>query len=82
LGDVGVDEVSDQLGLADEVLDEHLLAGEMLADDFHGDAFDEGAGAMLFGFVDDAHATFEDFPCDFVTELTLDGEQRIHVSML
>ena len=31
LDDVGVDQVGDELGLADEVLDEHLLAGVIRA---------------------------------------------------
>ena len=49
LDDVRVDQVGDELGLADEVLDEHLLAGEIRADDFDGHALDEFARAVLLG---------------------------------
>ena len=47
LDDVGVDEVGDELGLADEVLDELLVARVVLADDLDGDALDEVARAVL-----------------------------------
>jgi hypothetical protein len=38
LHDVRVNQVGDELGLADEVLDEHLLAREIRADDLDGHA--------------------------------------------
>jgi hypothetical protein len=47
LDDVRVDQVGDELGLADEILDEHLLAREIGADDLDGHAFDEIARAVL-----------------------------------
>ena len=81
LDDVGVDQVGHQLGFADEVLDELLLVGVVLADDLDGDALDEVAGAVLLGFVDDAHAAFEDLAHDLVAELVLDGEEG-HARML
>ena len=37
---------------------------------------DEVAGAVLFGFINDAHAAFENLADDFVAELTFDGEER------
>ena len=76
LDDVGVDQVRHQLGLADEILDEHLLAGVIVPDDLHGDAFDEIARAVLLGFINDAHAALKNFADDFVAELVLDAEQR------
>jgi len=75
LDDVGVDEVGDEFGFADEVFDELLLVGVVLADDFNGEAFDEIAGAMLFGFVDDPHAALENFADDVVVKLVLNGEE-------
>jgi len=76
LNDVGVDQVGDELGFADEVLDELFLVGVVLADDFDGDTLDEIAGAVLLGLIDDAHAAFENFADDVVPKLVLDGEQR------
>jgi hypothetical protein len=76
LDDVRVDQVGDQLGLADEILDEHLLAGEIRADDLDGHALDEVARAVLLGFIHDAHAALKNFADDFVAEFVLDGEER------
>ena len=70
--------IRDQLGFADEVIDELFLVGVILANDFDGDALDEIAGAVLFGFVDDAHAAFENFADDFVAKLVLNCEQASH----
>ena len=52
-----------------------LLVGVVLADDLDGDAFDEVARAVLLGFVDDAHAAFEDLADDLVAKLVLNGEE-------
>ena len=76
LNDVGVDEVGDELGFADKIFDELFLVGVVLADDFDGDAFDEVARSMLFGFVNDAHSAFENFADNVVAEFVLDGEER------
>src|SRR5581483_11560316 len=76
LHDVGVNQIGDEFRLADEVLDEHFLAGEIGADDFNGDALDEIARAVLLGFKDDAHAAFKNFADDFVTKFALNREQR------
>ncbi len=76
LDDVGVDEVGDELGLADEIINELLLARVVLADDLDGDAFYEVARAVLFRLVHDAHAALENLADDLVAELALDGEQR------
>ena len=76
LDDVGVDQIGDELGFADEVFDELLLVGVILADDLDGDAFDEIARAVLLGFIDDAHAAFENFADDLVAKFVLNGEQR------
>ena len=81
LDNVRVDQVGDELGLADEILDEHLLAREIGPDDFDGDALDEILRAVLFGFIDNAHAALKDFAGDFVAKFVLDCEQR-HARML
>ena len=81
LDDVRVDQVGHQLGFADKVLDELLLVGVVLADHFDGDAFDEFARAELLGFIDDAHAAFENLADDLITELVLDCEE-CHARML
>ena len=76
LDDVRVNQVGNELGLADEILDEHLLAGEIGANDLDGDAFGEIARAVLLGFIDDAHAAFENFADHVVAEIAIDREQR------
>ena len=81
LDDVRVDQVGDELGLADEILDEHLLAGEIGADDLDGDALDEIARAVLLGFIHNAHAALKNLADDFVAKLVLDGEER-HARMV
>ena len=75
LDDVGVDQVRDQLGFADEIIDELFLVGVILANDFDGDAFDEFARAVLLGFVNDAHAAFKNLADDFVAKFVLDCEE-------
>ena len=81
LNDVGVDQVRDELGFTDEVLDEIRLAGVIGADHLDGDALDEVARAALLGFVNDTHAAFKNLPDDFVPEFVLDGEKG-HAAML
>ena len=81
LDDVRVDQVGDELGLADEILDEHLLAGEVRADDLDGHALDEIARAVLLGLINDAHAALKNLAGDFVAKFVLDGEQR-HAGMV
>ena len=81
LNDVGVNQIGDQFGLADEVLDELFLVGIILTDHLDGDAFNELARAELLGLVHDAHAALENLPDDLVPKLILDGEKR-HVPML
>ena len=81
LDDVGVNQIGDQLRFPDEIVDELLLVGVVLADDFNGHAFDEIAGAELLGFIHDAHAAFVNLAHDFVAELVLDGEEG-HAEML
>jgi hypothetical protein len=76
LDDVRVDQIGDELGLADEILDEHLLARVMGADDLDGDALGKIARAVLLGFIDNPHAALKDFADDFVVKLALDGEKR------
>ena len=76
LDDVRVDQIGDELGLADEILDEHLLARVMGADDLDGDALGEIARAVLLGFIDNPHAALKDFADDFVLKLALNGEER------
>ncbi len=76
LDDVRMDQVGDQFGLADEVLDEHLLAGEIGPDDLDGHALDKISRAMLFGFIDHAHAAFKNFADHIVAEVALNREER------
>jgi hypothetical protein len=76
LDDVRVDQIGDELGLADEILDEHLLARVMGADDLDGDALDEITRTVLLGFIDNPHAALKDFADDFVVKLALNGEER------
>lgn len=61
LDDVGVDEIGDKFGLADEVLLKKGLAGIFLADDFQGDPFLERVGAFLKGLVDTPHAALRNW---------------------
>ena len=58
-----------------EILDEHLLARVMGADDLDGDALGEIARAFLLGFIDNPHAALKDFADDFVAKLALNGEE-------
>ena len=81
LDDVRVNQVGDQLGLADEVLDEHLLAGEIRADDLDGHALDEIARAVLLGLKDDAHAAFKNLADNLVAKAALDGK-KCHARMV
>ena len=75
LDDVRVNQIGDKLGLADEILDKHLLARVMGADDLDGDALGEITSAVLLGFIDDSHAALKDFADDFVAKIALDCEQ-------
>ena len=75
LDNVRVDQVGDELGLADEILDEHLLARVIGADDLDGNALHEIARAVLLGFINDAHAALKNFADDFVAELALDRKE-------
>ena len=78
LDDVRVNEVGHELGFADKILDELLLVGVALADDFDRHALDEVARPVLFGFVNDPHPALEDLPDDLVAELRVNGEERSH----
>src|SRR4051812_1554238 len=82
LNDVGVDQVGDELGFTDKIVDELLLVRVILANDLQRDAFDEVTRAALFGLVDDTHAAFENFADDLVPKLILNGEQTSHDVML
>jgi len=76
LDDVGVDQIGDEFGLTDEVVDELLLIGVILSNDFDGDPFDEFASAVLFGLVDDPHSAFKNFSDNIVPKFVLNGEKR------
>jgi hypothetical protein len=75
LDDVRVDQIGDKLGLADEILDEHLLARVMGADDLDGDALDEITRTFLLSFIDNPHAALKDFADDFVVKLALNCKE-------
>src|SRR5262249_46893977 len=74
LDDVGVNQVRHQLRLANEVLNEHLLAGEVWTDNFDGDAFDKITRPQLLGLVHNSHTTLKNFADDVVAEFVLDRE--------
>ncbi len=81
LDDIGMNQVGDEFGFANEIIDELFLVGVILANDLDGNAFDEAAGAQLLGFVHDAHTAFINLANDFVAELVLNREQS-HAQML
>ena len=81
LHDVRVDQIRNQLGFADEVLNELLLVGIVLPNHFDGDAFDELARAALLGFVHNPHAAFGQLARDLVPKLVLNREEG-HALML
>ena len=66
LDDVGVDQVGDEPGLADEVFLKLGDGGELFADKFNGNLFTKSSGADLEAFVDDAHAARRDLADEFV----------------
>src|SRR5208282_6785465 len=66
---------------ADEVLDELLLVGVVLANHFDGDPLHEFARAVLLDLIHNPHAAFKDLAHDLVAELVLNGEEG-HASML
>ena len=76
-----MDQVGHQLGFADEVLDELLLVGVVLADHLDGDALDEFARAELLGFIHNPHAALKDLAHDLIPKLVLNCEER-HARML
>ena len=81
LHNIRVNQVRHQLGFADEVLDEHLLAGEARADHLDRHALDEIARPMLLPFVNNAHPALKNLADDLVTEPVLYGKQG-HPRML
>jgi len=76
LDDVRVDQVSHQLGFADEIFDEHLLARVIRPDDFDRHPLDEIARPVLFSLINNPHAALKNLADDGVSEITLDGKQR------
>jgi len=81
LDDVRVNQIRDELGFADKIIHEHFLTAKIRANDFDGDTLDEIARAVLFRFIDNAHATLENLPGDFIAKFVLDGEER-HARMV
>lgn len=69
LDDVGMDQVRDQPGLADEVLLELLDRREFLADQLDGHDFLEIANAELHRLVDHAHAALRELVQHLVVNL-------------
>jgi len=70
-----MNEVGNQFRFPDEVIDELLLVGVILPDDFDRKAFDEAPGAELFGLINHAHAALKYFANDLVVKLVLDREK-------
>ena len=81
MDDVRIDQIRHKLGFADEVLDELLLVGVVLANHLDRDPLHEFTRAVLLGFIDDSHAAFEYLAHDLVAKLVLNGEEG-HASML
>ena len=81
LDDVRMDQIGNELGLADEILDEHLLAGVIGADDLDGHALHEITRAVLLGFINDPHAALKNFADDLVAKLAL-NRKKCHGRMV
>ncbi len=80
-----MDQIGHQLRFTDEVLDELLLVGVVLADHLDRDPLDELARAVLLGFIHNPHATLEDLAHDLVAKLVLyceEGHAQIWVNGL
>ena len=78
LDDVGMDQIGDQLGFANEIGDEFLVVGIVLADNLDRHPFDEIPRALLLGFVNDAHAAFKNLADDVVSQIAIYGEKCAH----
>src|SRR5437016_5878512 len=75
LDDIGVNQVRNEFGFANKVINELLLVCIILANHFDGNAFDEATRAQLLGFVHHAHPALKDLANDLVMKLVLDGKQ-------
>src|SRR5207244_5174730 len=75
LNDIRMNEVGDELGLADKIVDELLLVGVALANDLDVYAFYEIARTVLLGFVYDSHAAFINFADNVISELAMDRKK-------
>ena len=75
LDDVGVNEVGDELGLADKILNEHLLARKVGPDDLDGDPLYKLASPLLLSLIYNPHAAFKYLADNLVAKTALDGEQ-------
>src|SRR6187397_2083448 len=82
LDDVRVDQIRDELGLPDEVIDEGLLIGEILPDHLDRHSFNESARPLLLSLIDNTHASFAELANDLVIEIALDREQPGHAAIL
>jgi len=82
LYNVGVNEVGDQFCLTNEVINEGVLVGVILADHLDGNTLHEVTGAVLFGLIDHAHAAFEYLAYDLVPEFIFDREESHAAAML
>jgi hypothetical protein len=81
LDNVGVDQIGYELGLADEILDEYLLAGKAGPDDLDRHTLDKIPRAVLFRLINEAHAALKNLADDFVAKLALDRKER-HARMV
>jgi hypothetical protein len=70
-----VNQVCNQLGLPDKVVDELFLIGVVLPYDLDSDPLDEIAGALLLRLINNSHAAFKDLANDLIPELVLDCEE-------
>ena len=66
LDDVGVDQIGDESGFADEVFLKLGDGGVLFTDELYGDLLAESTSADLEAFVDDAHAAGRDLADEFI----------------
>jgi hypothetical protein len=81
LDNVGVDEIRNEFGFANEIIDELFLICVILANDLDGDSLDKPLRALLLRFIHYSHSALKNFADDFITKLVLYGEES-HKLML
>ena len=78
LNDVGMDQVGDQLGFANKVLNKLRLRGKILANDLDRDALEKLLGSRLLSLVNNSHPALKYFADDVIPDLVLNSEKDSH----